>query len=81
MTTSGAILVLDKVSKRFGGLSVVEELTFAVQRGSFTGLIGPNGAGKTTVFNLITGYYPIDTGQILLEGAPKHPADVAFERT
>jgi branched-chain amino acid transport system ATP-binding protein len=68
MSAPGPLLVLDNVSKRFGGLSVVEELSFAVPRGSCTGLIGPNGAGKTTVFNLITGFYPLDAGQILLKG-------------
>ena len=46
---------------------MVEDLSFAVRRGSCTGLIGPNGAGKTTVFNLITGVYPIDAGRILLD--------------
>ena len=59
-----AILILDDVSKQFGGLSVVEHLSFSVQRNSCTGLIGPNGAGKTTVFNLITGVFPIDAGRI-----------------
>jgi len=68
MSPSDPILIFDNVSKHFGGVSVVEELSFAVQRGSCTGLIGPNGAGKTTVFDLITGFYPIDTGQILLDG-------------
>jgi len=62
------ILVLDNVSKHFGGLAVVESLSFSVRRGTCTGLIGPNGAGKTTVFNLITGVYPIDAGRILLDG-------------
>jgi branched-chain amino acid transport system ATP-binding protein len=66
--TTDAILELDAVSKRFGGLSVVDDLSFSVGRGSVTGLIGPNGAGKTTVFNLITGTHPIDSGQILLDG-------------
>ena len=68
MTQSKAILELNAVDKRFGGLSVVEQLSFSVRRGSRTGLIGPNGAGKTTVFNLITGVYPIDGGAILLDG-------------
>ena len=62
------ILTLDNVSKRFGGLAVVENLSFSVRRGTCTGLIGPNGAGKTTVFNLITGVYPIDDGPHLLDG-------------
>jgi branched-chain amino acid transport system ATP-binding protein len=66
---SDIILALDNVSKRFGGLAVVEGLSFSVRRGVCTGLIGPNGAGKTTVFNLITGVYPIDEGRILLDGA------------
>jgi len=67
MNARQPILRLESVSKRFGGLSVIEDLTFAVRRGSRTGLIGPNGAGKTTVFNLITGVYPADTGRIYLD--------------
>lgn len=63
------ILQLDNVSKRFGGLGVVDKLSFSVAKNSCTGLIGPNGAGKTTVFNLITGAYPIDAGRIMLDGA------------
>jgi branched-chain amino acid transport system ATP-binding protein len=61
------ILQLENVSKRFGGLSVVEDLSFSVRHESRTALIGPNGAGKTTVFNLITGVFPIDAGRILLD--------------
>jgi ABC-type branched-subunit amino acid transport system ATPase component len=68
VTSSDPILTLDGVAKNFGGLQVVEDLSFSVRRGSCTGLIGPNGAGKTTVFNLITGVYPIDAGRILLDG-------------
>jgi branched-chain amino acid transport system ATP-binding protein len=64
-----AVLQLDRVSKHFGGLSVVEDLSFAVRRGSRTALIGPNGAGKTTVFNLISGVYPVDAGVIRMDGA------------
>jgi ABC-type branched-subunit amino acid transport system ATPase component len=67
MTEARPILRFDSVSKHFGGLSVIEDLTFAVRRGSRTGLIGPNGAGKTTVFNLITGVYPVDAGRIYLD--------------
>jgi ABC-type branched-subunit amino acid transport system ATPase component len=69
MSTSGAILQLDRVSKHFGGLNVIEDLTFAVRRGSRTALIGPNGAGKTTVFNLISGVFPVDVGSICMDGA------------
>jgi len=68
MTQPDYILELENVDKRFGGLSVVEQLSFSVSRGSRTGLIGPNGAGKTTVFNLITGVHPTDGGRILLDG-------------
>ncbi|HVL35417.1 MAG TPA: ABC transporter ATP-binding protein [Burkholderiales bacterium] len=55
-------------SKRFGGLKVIDDLSFAVAPGERLGLIGPNGAGKTTVFNLITGVYPLDEGAVFLEG-------------
>lgn len=63
------ILEVERVSKHFGGLSVVEELTFSVRRRSRTALIGPNGAGKTTVFNLISGVFPVNSGSIRMDGA------------
>jgi branched-chain amino acid transport system ATP-binding protein len=69
MMGDGPILQLDAVSKHFGGLQVIEGLSFAVRAGTRTALIGPNGAGKTTVFNLITGVFPVDAGRILLAGA------------
>jgi ABC-type branched-subunit amino acid transport system ATPase component len=68
MSAADTILTLDNISKQFGGLRVIDDLTFSVRRGGCTGLIGPNGAGKTTVFNLITGVFRIDTGRILLDG-------------
>jgi branched-chain amino acid transport system ATP-binding protein len=68
VTSSDPILMLRDVGKNFGGLRVIEDLSFSVRRGSCTALIGPNGAGKTTAFNLITGVYAIDTGRILLDG-------------
>ena len=68
MKASLPILALKNVSKRFGGLSVLEDLSFVVVRGSRTALIGPNGAGKTSVFNLVTGVYPVDAGHILFDG-------------
>jgi ABC-type branched-subunit amino acid transport system ATPase component len=61
-------LELRGVHKSFGGLKVVDDLSFAVESGERLALIGPNGAGKTTVFNLITGVYPVDAGSVLLEG-------------
>ena len=69
MSATDPILRLESVSKHFGGLRVIEDLTLAVRRGVRTALIGPNGAGKTTVFNLITGVFPVDAGRILLDGA------------
>ena len=61
-------LEIRHLSKSFGGLKVIDDLSFAVERGERLALIGPNGAGKTTVFNLITGVYPVDSGSVLLEG-------------
>jgi branched-chain amino acid transport system ATP-binding protein len=62
------MLALDGVSKRFGGLTVLENVGFTVPAGSVFGLIGPNGAGKTTVFNLVTGLLAPSGGAIALEG-------------
>jgi branched-chain amino acid transport system ATP-binding protein len=63
-----ALLELRGVSLSFGGLRVVSELDLVVGEGEIVSLIGPNGAGKTTLFNLITGVYEPDEGEILLEG-------------
>jgi branched-chain amino acid transport system ATP-binding protein len=57
-------LVIQKISKRFGGLRAVQDVSFSVKRGETVALIGPNGAGKTTSFNLITGFYRPDSGSI-----------------
>jgi branched-chain amino acid transport system ATP-binding protein len=57
-----------RLTKAFGGLIAVNDLSFQVEKGQIFGLIGPNGSGKTTVFNLINGYYPITSGTILFEG-------------
>jgi branched-chain amino acid transport system ATP-binding protein len=64
------LLNLQNLTKSFGGLAAVNEVSFAVEVGSVVGLIGPNGAGKTTVFNLITGNYRPDQGQITFSGTP-----------
>lgn len=68
MIEPAPILSFDQVSKRFDGLSVIDDLSFTVRRNTRTALIGPNGAGKTTVFNLISGVYPLTSGTIKLDG-------------
>jgi branched-chain amino acid transport system ATP-binding protein len=65
---AGTLLELRGVSLAFGGLKVVTELDLTVAEGEIVSVIGPNGAGKTTLFNLITGIYEPDDGDILLEG-------------
>jgi branched-chain amino acid transport system ATP-binding protein len=64
-----ALLELEKVSKRFGGLQAVKDLSFTVREGEILGLIGPNGAGKSTLFNLVNGVFAPDTGRIAFNGA------------
>jgi len=63
-----SLLVLSGVTKTFGGLTAVDDVSFAVEAGAVVGLIGPNGAGKTTVFNLITGNYVPERGTITFDG-------------
>src|SRR3954452_139986 len=63
-----ALLELHGVSKSFGGLRVISELDLEVSEGEIVSVIGPNGAGKTTLFNLVTGVYPPDEGDVLLDG-------------
>jgi len=62
------LLELRGVSMSFGGLAVIDDLDFVVNEGEIVSVIGPNGAGKTTLFNLITGLYRPDAGDILLGG-------------
>jgi len=56
------------LTKKFGGLIAVDNLSFEVREDSILGVIGPNGAGKTTLYNLITGFYPLDNGKIEFKG-------------
>ncbi len=65
---SGILLEVVNVSKWFGGVRAVSDVSFAIERGSIVSLIGPNGAGKTTVFNIVSGFYKPDTGRIIFEG-------------
>ena len=63
-----SILETRRVTKRFGGLSAVDDVTIQVPEGSIYSIIGPNGAGKTTLFNCITGFYPADEGEMFFLG-------------
>lgn len=68
MTAPEPLLTFKGVSKRFGGVLALNELSFTVPPGQIVGLIGPNGAGKTTVFNVTTGAYQVTSGEIFFEG-------------
>ena len=63
-----ALLEVDDVTRRFGGIIALEEVSFEVDEGEIVGLIGPNGAGKTTAFNVITGLYRPEEGDIRFAG-------------
>lgn len=62
------ILEVRGLSKNFGGLKAVEDVSFKVRKGMILGIIGPNGAGKTTAFNLLNGFLPPSVGEVLLDG-------------
>lgn len=71
------VLTVRKVSKHFGGVQAVQNFSLQLPKGGIVSMIGPNGAGKTTVFNLISGVYALDQGEIYLEqekisGLPQH---------
>ncbi len=70
------ILEVERLTRRFGGLTAVDGLTFAVEPGEVRGLIGPNGAGKTTTFNVISGFYAPTSGRVIYRGR-----DIAGLRT
>ncbi|HUH92604.1 MAG TPA: ABC transporter ATP-binding protein [Casimicrobiaceae bacterium] len=65
-----SLLVAKDVSKRFGGVQALAEVSFSIDRGDIYGLIGPNGAGKTSLFNVLTGIYEPDEGSFLFDGEP-----------
>ena len=72
MSEAIPILELKGLTKRFGGLAAVNNVSFKIREGGISGLIGPNGAGKTTIFNLITGVYKVTEGEILFRGKGIH---------
>jgi branched-chain amino acid transport system ATP-binding protein len=66
--TQAALLAVEDITLRFGGLQVLRGLSFGVRQGSITSLIGPNGAGKTSVFNCLTGFYRPTSGTVRFAG-------------
>jgi branched-chain amino acid transport system ATP-binding protein len=62
------VLVVRGLTKRFGGFTAVDDLSFELQRGEILGLIGPNGSGKSTTFNVIAGVYAPTAGSVMLDG-------------
>jgi branched-chain amino acid transport system ATP-binding protein len=73
------ILQLQNISKRFGGLKAVDDVSFSINKGEIVGLIGPNGAGKTTLMNLISGTLKPDSGKVIFDGSDVTKKE-AYER-
>lgn len=67
---SAPLLEIEGITKRFGGLTALSNVSFTIPKGSIYGLIGPNGAGKTTLFNVLTGLYKHDDGMFKFKGKP-----------
>ncbi|MGE5173874.1 MAG: ABC transporter ATP-binding protein [Betaproteobacteria bacterium] len=77
-----SLLEVKNISKRFGGLHAVKDVSFGVAQGSIKAVIGPNGAGKTTLFNLVSGFLSPDSGSIVYRDAPIHgksPHEIAAQ--
>jgi branched-chain amino acid transport system ATP-binding protein len=87
MGSNGQILIVDALTKRFGGLTAVNRVSFHIDKGEIFSLIGPNGAGKTTLFNTMTGIYSSTSGTVRFEGAditglkPYRVAELGIGRT
>src|SRR5262245_33998582 len=75
-----SLLTLAGVSKRFGEVPAVDDVSFSVDRGQVVGFLGPNGAGKSTTMRMITQFYEPDKGEILLDGAPFSAASLEAKR-
>jgi branched-chain amino acid transport system ATP-binding protein len=77
-----ALLELRSVSRRFGGVAALSDVSFSLPTGAVVGLIGPNGSGKTTLMNVISGVDAPTEGAVLLDGAPVHglPANILARR-
>ena len=67
-SSPAALLCLQGIAKAFGGVQALKDVSFSIARGEIFGLIGPNGAGKTSLFNVLTGLYSADAGEITLAG-------------
>jgi branched-chain amino acid transport system ATP-binding protein len=67
---SAALMRIEGVTRRFGGLVAVDDVSFDIEPGQIVGLIGPNGAGKTTLFNIISGHVRADSGRVVFAGEP-----------
>ena len=79
-SASHDLLVLDRVSRSFGGIRALDKVDINLARGQVMAVVGPNGSGKTTLMNVICGYYPAQSGSILLTGQPiqqRRPAAIA----
>jgi len=74
------LLRLEGVGVRLGGREILNDVSFTIEAGEFTGLIGPNGAGKTTLLRVILGLQPVTTGSVLIDGAPRaaHDASIGY---
>jgi len=87
MGSNGQILAVEALTKRFGGLTAVNKVSFHIDKGEIFSLIGPNGAGKTTLFNTMTGIYSATSGAVVFEGRaitglkPYRVAELGIGRT